>query len=50
MFPVWPVARVETERRRLEVLRYLASVPGYEAAAMVLRDRCREIGVPTIKC
>lgn len=43
----WPVARVETERRRLEVLAYLASIPTYEAAAMILRDQCRAVGIPT---
>lgn len=47
MFTPWPVAQVATERRRLTVLQYLAVTPGFEAAAMILRDRCREIGVPT---
>lgn len=47
MFGPWPVAQVETERRRLTVLQYLVGVPGFEAAAMLLRDHCRAIGVPT---
>ncbi|MGB0912828.1 MAG: hypothetical protein ACPGSW_04535 [Phaeobacter italicus] len=47
MHTVWPVARIEAERRRLEVLRYLARIPGYETSAMILREHCRSIGVPT---
>jgi hypothetical protein len=47
MIPAWPVARIEAEHRRLEVLRYLARTPGYEASAMILREHCRAVGVPT---
>ena len=31
----------------MEVLDYLARTPGYEAAAMILRDRCRAVGIPS---
>ena len=43
----WPLEAVETEMRRLKALQYLASVPGYEAAAHVLTMNSRRIGVPT---
>ena len=43
----WPVERIETEKRRLTVLEYLASAPGYEAAAGLLVLHCRDRGVPT---
>ncbi len=43
----WPVVQIETERRRLEVLRYLSDVPGYEAAGLILMEHCRSIGVPS---
>ncbi|MGR3433507.1 MAG: VpaChn25_0724 family phage protein [Shimia sp.] len=43
----WNVLRVETERRRLTVLQYLAEIPGYEANEGVLRDHCVRLGVPT---
>ncbi|WPY94693.1 hypothetical protein T8T21_00780 [Limimaricola variabilis] len=43
----WPLEAVETEMRRLKVLRYLADATGYEAAASVLRLHCARIGVPT---
>lgn len=43
----WPVVRIETEKRRLEVLRYLTVAPGYEATAQVLRLHCNRVGVPT---
>lgn len=42
-----PVAQVETEKRRLTILCYLASAPGYEAVAMLLLAECRRRGVPT---
>lgn len=41
------VLRIETEKRRLEILRYLAHTPGYEAVADLLRQRCQAIGVPS---
>jgi hypothetical protein len=47
IFQGWPVIAVETERRRLEVLKYLRAVPEYEAAAMILREQCRAVGVPS---
>lgn len=47
MIGVWPVAEIESAKRRLETLRYLTGIPGYEAAASILRDHCRRIGVPT---
>ncbi|MFD1342897.1 VpaChn25_0724 family phage protein [Litorisediminicola beolgyonensis] len=47
MFPPWPVAQVETEKRRLEVIVRLAHTPGYELSAMLLREHCRAVGVPT---
>jgi hypothetical protein len=43
----WSVAQVETEKRRLVILRYLALSPRYEAAAQVLRLHCDRVGVPT---
>lgn len=47
MFKAWPIESVETEFRRLKMLQYLAAIPGYEAAATVLRLHCGRIGVPT---
>lgn len=47
MTPAWPVAEVETERRRLAVLQRLSATPGYEASALLLREYCRNVGVPT---
>ena len=47
MFKAWPISSVETEFRRLKILRYLALVPSYEASASVLRLHCSRIGVPT---
>lgn len=47
MWREWPVARVETEKRRLEVLRYLTRSGSYEAAGSILRMHCSQIGVPT---
>ncbi len=43
----WPVERIETEKRRLSVLTYLARAPGYEANQVILLLYCRERGVPT---
>ena len=43
----WPILRVEEEKRRLELLRYLAQAPAYEAGGQVLRLHCRQIGVPS---
>lgn len=43
----WPVERIESEMRRLQLLRYLASTGRYEAAASVLRMHCTRIGLPT---
>ena len=46
---IWgPVARIESEKRRLETLRYLARSGGYEAAASLLRVHLCRIGVPTL--
>ena len=47
MWREWPVHRIETEKRRLEVLRYLVNSGRYEAAATMLRMHCSRIGVPT---
>ena len=47
MITTWPVERIETEKRRLVVLQYLAQVPGYEASAHILTLDCRRRGVPT---
>ena len=47
MITTWPVERIETEKRRLTVLQYLAQVPGYEASAHILVLDCRRRGVPT---
>ncbi|NJR20179.1 MAG: hypothetical protein HC777_00875 [Hyphomonadaceae bacterium] len=44
---IWPVRQVATEKRRLEVLRYLASVGGYEANASLIKEHLRYVGVPT---
>lgn len=44
---MWPVRQVATEKRRLEVLRYLASVGGYEANASLIKEHLRYVGVPT---
>lgn len=41
------VLRIETEKRRLEMLRYLLRMPGYEAEATLLRLHCGRIGVPS---
>lgn len=46
-FANWPIRTVETERRRLEVLRYLAATPGYQSATTILRDHLRSVGIPT---
>ncbi|WP_226779533.1 hypothetical protein [Oceaniglobus trochenteri] len=43
----WPIEEVASEWRRLKVLTYLSSVPGYEAAASILRLHCVRVGVPT---
>ncbi|MGR3485497.1 MAG: VpaChn25_0724 family phage protein [Paracoccaceae bacterium] len=45
----WPVARIETEKRRLEVLRYLCAQPGYQAALSIVRLHCQRIGVPSTR-
>lgn len=42
-----PVERIETEKRRLVVLIYLAKAPGYAASAQILTLECRRLGVPT---
>ena len=47
MITTWPVERIETEKRRLTVLQYLADVPGYEASSHILTLDCRRRGVPT---
>ena len=47
MITTWPVERIETEKRRLVVLQYLAQVPGYEASAHILTLDCRRRGVPS---
>lgn len=47
MITSWPVWRIETEKRRLEILRYLAHAPAYQASASLLRLHCSHIGVPT---
>ncbi|WP_090160214.1 hypothetical protein [Loktanella sp. DSM 29012] len=41
------VVRIETEKRRLEILEYLMGTPGYEAAASLLRLNCQRLGVPS---
>lgn len=45
--PNWPVERIETEKRRLVMLRRLAGEPGYEIAASILGHHCRRVGVPS---
>lgn len=49
MFREWAVAvvRIETEKRRLEILEYLLQQPRYEAAATLLRLNCQRLGVPS---
>lgn len=41
------VVRIETEKRRLEILEYLLASPRYEAAATLLRLNCQRLGVPS---
>jgi hypothetical protein len=41
------VLRIETEKRRLEILQYLSCMPRYEAAASLLRLNCERLGVPS---
>ncbi|MGR3466925.1 MAG: VpaChn25_0724 family phage protein [Shimia sp.] len=43
----WPVHEVEQERRRLEVLQYLAKAGGYRAQEALLTARCNRVGIPT---
>ncbi|SFQ14092.1 hypothetical protein SAMN05421853_10295 [Roseivivax halotolerans] len=39
--------RIETQKRRLEALRFLAKIPGYRASASLIRHECHRLGVPT---
>jgi len=41
------VYRIESEKRRLEALRYLSGQPKYEASAGLIKLRCQHIGVPS---
>ncbi len=41
------VYRIETEKRRLALLIYLASTPGYEVAASLLHLHCKRVGIPS---
>lgn len=43
----WPVWRIETEKRRLVILQYLAQAQAYQASASLLRLHCSHIGVPS---
>jgi len=47
MMTGWPVVRIETEKRRLEVLKYLQGSPAYQASASMLYLHCSHIGVPS---
>lgn len=44
---MWPVREIAAQKRRLETLRYLAQVAGYEAAGDLVKEHLRDIGVPT---
>jgi hypothetical protein len=44
---MWPIRQIAAEKRRLETLRYLADVPGYEANTHLITAHLRVIGVPT---
>lgn len=46
-FPAWPLPQIESEKRRLETLRYLVSAPGYQTAASIIRRSLSARGVPT---
>ena len=41
------VVRIETEKRRLEILEHLLATPRYECAASLLRLECQRLGVPS---
>lgn len=41
------VYQIETEKRRLELIRYLSAQPRYEAAASLLRENCNRLGIPS---
>jgi len=43
----WPVARIETEKRRLAVLRHLDDTPGYQLNTTILRLGAEAQGIPT---
>jgi hypothetical protein len=43
----WPVAKIETEKRRLCILTHLSDTPGYELGDELLRQGCRAQGCPT---
>lgn len=47
MIPAWPVAEIEENKRRLEILRTLSSARGYQRTAAVVRDTLCAIGVPS---
>ncbi len=44
---MWPIRAIAAEKRRLETLRYLASLAGYEANVELITAHLRVIGVPT---
>lgn len=41
------IVGIETEKRRLHILTALEDVPGYELAALFLKHRCIDHGIPT---
>ncbi|MGR3501590.1 VpaChn25_0724 family phage protein [Pseudaestuariivita sp.] len=43
----WPVKQVETEKRRLEILRCLNAAPEYTLQAPILRQHCVAMGIPS---
>jgi len=49
MIEAWAdqVYRIETEKRRLEIMLDLLDSPRYEAAASILRLHCQRLGVPS---
>lgn len=44
---IWPVREIAAQKRRLETLRYLGQIAGYEAAGDLIKEHLRDIGVPT---
>lgn len=43
----WPVARIETEKRRAAVLKHLDDTPGYKLNAELLTLGAEAQGIPT---